>query len=198
MHQKVGALRRDIDVHRESKNCVVTLLVMSKFLNLLGASRACVDFRVPTDFSRLNMRKPESGFTLIELMIVLVIVAIFAAIALPNLSNNIIRGDLTQAQANISQALRSAKNEARGRNTRISVAFVNGTSSLTLTSTDGGLAKTILLPNTVTITSASATYTFSPIGIVDLIGTITITSSRDAAQNRSVAIANLLGQITAS
>ncbi|MBL1277113.1 MAG: hypothetical protein COB30_013600 [Ectothiorhodospiraceae bacterium] len=45
---------QDIDVHSEFKNCVVTLLVMSKFLSLLSASRACVDFRVPTDFSRFN------------------------------------------------------------------------------------------------------------------------------------------------
>ena len=54
MHQKVGALRRDIDVHSEFKNCAVTLLVMSTFLNLLGALRACVGFRVPTDFSRFK------------------------------------------------------------------------------------------------------------------------------------------------
>jgi len=45
---------QDIDVHGEFKNCAVTLLVMSKFLNLPGASRACLDFRDPIDFSRFN------------------------------------------------------------------------------------------------------------------------------------------------
>ncbi len=44
---------QDIDVHSEVKNCVVTLLVISKFLDLLGASRACVDFRDPTTFPRI-------------------------------------------------------------------------------------------------------------------------------------------------
>ncbi len=42
------------DVHSEFNNCVVTLLVMSKFLNLLGASRDCMDFRDSIGFSRFN------------------------------------------------------------------------------------------------------------------------------------------------
>jgi len=45
---------QDIDVNSELINCVVTLRVMSKFFNLLGALRACVDFCDPTDFSRFN------------------------------------------------------------------------------------------------------------------------------------------------
>ncbi|MFV2054946.1 MAG: hypothetical protein ACC707_00710 [Thiohalomonadales bacterium] len=40
---------QDIDVHSESKSCEVTLLVMNKLFDLLGASRACVDFCDPTD-----------------------------------------------------------------------------------------------------------------------------------------------------
>ena len=34
-----------IDVAREFTNCVVTFWVMSQFLNFLGASRGCADFR---------------------------------------------------------------------------------------------------------------------------------------------------------
>ncbi len=54
---------QDIDVHGEFKNCVVTLLVMSKFLNLPGASRACVDFCDPTAFSRFKtgIRKKDAS-----------------------------------------------------------------------------------------------------------------------------------------
>ncbi|MBN4079142.1 hypothetical protein JYT26_00725 [Beggiatoa alba] len=48
------------------------------------------------------------------------------------------------------------------RSTSVAVNFVNGTSSFTLTSTDGGLVQTILLPNTVTITSADGIYIFAP------------------------------------
>ena len=46
---------QDIEVHSELKNRVVTLLVISEFFNLLGASRACVDFRDSTDEFRFNM-----------------------------------------------------------------------------------------------------------------------------------------------
>ncbi len=45
---------QDIEVHREFEKCVVTLLVMSILSNFLGASRACADFRDPTEESRLN------------------------------------------------------------------------------------------------------------------------------------------------
>ena len=44
---------QDIDVHSEVKNSAVTLLVMSLFLNLLGALRACTYFHDSTDLSRL-------------------------------------------------------------------------------------------------------------------------------------------------
>ncbi len=42
-------LVQDIEVHSEFKNYVVTLLVISIFLNLLGASRACARNRGSTD-----------------------------------------------------------------------------------------------------------------------------------------------------
>ncbi len=48
-----------IDVHSEFKNWRVTLLVMNKFLNLLGASRACVYFCDSTDFYRFKPYSDE-------------------------------------------------------------------------------------------------------------------------------------------
>ncbi len=51
-----------IDVHREFTNCVVTFWVMSQFLNFLGASRGCADFRDPTAVLRLKgERRPAVG-----------------------------------------------------------------------------------------------------------------------------------------
>jgi len=45
---------QDIGVHREFLKFVVTLLVMRTFLNFLGASRACTDYRDPTEVFRFN------------------------------------------------------------------------------------------------------------------------------------------------
>ena len=42
------------DVHGEFEKFVVTLLVMRSFSNFSGASKACADFRDPTEVSRLK------------------------------------------------------------------------------------------------------------------------------------------------
>ena len=46
---------QDIDVHGEVEKFVITLLVMRHFSALLGASRACADFRDSTAVSRLKI-----------------------------------------------------------------------------------------------------------------------------------------------
>jgi len=46
----------------------------------------------------LQSRRPPRGFTLIEIMITVAIVAVLAAIALPNYRDYVLRGQLTDAQ----------------------------------------------------------------------------------------------------
>ena len=53
---------QDIDVHSEVKNSVDTLLVMSLFLNLLGALRVCAYFSDPTGLSRMIYGGREFGY----------------------------------------------------------------------------------------------------------------------------------------
>jgi hypothetical protein len=56
---------QDIDVHGGFEKRVVTLLVMSAFLNFPGASRACADFRDPTAVFRIIYQQPvENSLTL--------------------------------------------------------------------------------------------------------------------------------------
>ncbi len=59
----------------------------------------------------MNMRKAQSGFTLIELMIVVAIIAILAATAIPAYNNYIKSTNMTQVTSNASEAVRIIKNE---------------------------------------------------------------------------------------
>jgi hypothetical protein len=51
-----GKGMEDIGVRGESEKFVVTLLVMRDFSGLPGTPRACVDFRDPTEASRIMPR----------------------------------------------------------------------------------------------------------------------------------------------
>lgn len=52
--------------------------------------------------SRMTINRKTSGFTLIEVMITVAIVAILASVALPSYRNYVIRGKIPEATANLS------------------------------------------------------------------------------------------------
>lgn len=72
--------------------------------------------------------KSHSGFTLAELLIVLVIVAILAVVAVPPFISHIQTSRLSNASQNLYYALQYARSEAIKRNVTMFVSFQPGTS----------------------------------------------------------------------
>ena len=64
------------------------------------------------------------GFTLVELMVVIGIIGVTAAVALPNIRGYMLSSRIRTAQDSVSSAIQRARNLAIMRNTQMGVSFV--------------------------------------------------------------------------
>ena len=136
------------------------------------------------------------GFTVVELAIVIALVAILSSILAPGMADIFARSSLGSAQQDLMQALRKAKIVARNQNTTVAITLTQGSPVIRLQAANGLFSQTTNLPSTITPT-ASATYRFNAMGVLDQTGTITLKSSRDATQTRTIRIRTLFGQLEA-
>lgn len=137
--------------------------------------------------------KHVDGFSLVELIITVAIISIFASIALPDLATTFARSALKEAGTTTALALRKAKNIARSHNTTVRVKFTQNSGTITLTLPDDSVIQTIELDKALAETDSA--YKFNSIGTVDTTGTISLRSSIIPTLKKNIVIATLSGQI---
>jgi type IV fimbrial biogenesis protein FimU len=107
---------------------------------------------------------PAGGFTLVELMVVVVLVAVFAGLAVPSLSSTLQRADARQTARELANAFRRARNQAmsRGEVVAAEVVTTEGTSQAGSASSDLGHIELLRSNNNVGTCSTVSGYT--PVG----------------------------------
>lgn len=102
-----------------------------------------------------NVPKKESGFTLVEMLAVTIIVGVVSAIAVPNLLGQLYKARITDGVASIKGAIEEAKKQAvrNSRSCSITIAD-NGAGRFTIQTTAGSnqcLLENRTLPEDVTV-----------------------------------------------
>lgn len=79
-----------------------------------------------------SLRKASSGFTLIELMVTIAVLAIIVSIAAPNISTQLANQRVKSTTATIANALKEAKVESIVRRQNVTVVYTDTSTSKTI------------------------------------------------------------------
>jgi len=105
--------------------------------------------------------KRATGFTLIELMIAIVIVAVLLAIAMPSFRTFLLNAQIRSASESMHAGLNLARTESLKRNARVSMWLVNGISAA-CARTATGTSWVVSVDNPASACNAISSFTASP------------------------------------
>jgi len=118
----------------------------------------------------LTLRTTNSGFTLIELMVTIAVLAIIVGIAAPSISNQLANQRVRSTTATLVNALKEAKVESVILRTGISVVYDNTDNTMTLRDTSNNVISTYTLNDrsqvTVNVIPAGSDIVFQPNKII--------------------------------
>ena len=75
----------------------------------------------------MKMSQHNTGFTLMEMVILMAIIAIIAAVAMPNAGGYIDNNRMSAAASDMTAALQAGRSESVGRNSAITLCTSNST-----------------------------------------------------------------------
>ena len=138
-------------------------------------------------------RTASLGFTLVELMITIAILAIIVSIAAPNISRQLANQRIKSTAATLESALSEAKAESVIRRQAQAVSYTNNTTDAgTITV---GTLRTYRYDTKSTIKGVAGAITFRPSKVASAAATYTICDSNTNASPRQVKV-NKLAVIT--
>lgn len=139
-----------------------------------------------------KLRVTSSGFTLIELMVTIAVLAVIVGIAAPNISTQLANQRVKSTAATLANALKEAKVESMIRRQNITVAYndANTSKTITLRSSNTNISPIASYNYSVrsTLLSEPATITFEPSKRVTAAVTYTICDTNAAASPRQIVV----------
>ena len=139
-----------------------------------------------------KLRMTSSGFTLIELMVTIAVLAIIVGIAAPSISNQLANQRVKSTTATLANALKEAKVESMIRRQEVELSYDNNAGNIELKDDDSTFATYQYdAKNTI---KATGDVKFNPNKTADEM-TYTICDSNTAASPRQITVSKI-GVIT--
>ena len=137
-----------------------------------------------------KLRMTSSGFTLIELMVTIAVLAIIVGIAAPSISTQLANQRVKSTTATLANALKEAKAESIIRRQNISVTYSNNAQSSGTINVASIATYSYSIKSTITDSESKNPVTFEPSKRVE--STIyTICDDNTAATPRQVSVSKL-------
>lgn len=137
----------------------------------------------------------SAGFTLIELMVTIAVMAIIVSIATPSISNQLANQRVKSTTATLANALKEAKTESIIRRQPITLSYDNNSNPRLIKIEDTNSAPNLIASYSYDIKStikiAPTSITFQPSKVVSAAATYTICDTNTAAIPRQVSISKI-------